>query len=172
MSPRLTSLQTYHRNVSQNQRSDIRISDTEREDALTKLGEHMAAGRLDIDEYGERSAEVATAKTRGELLELFSDLPEPKPTFGQPVASTAVEPRKRTFIEKAAPVALPIAGILVVGTVLFAFKVGFFVPFLLFFLFFRGRWGGGWDNDRQQAMRDRQRRMRERHRRMWEGRGY
>jgi hypothetical protein len=158
--------------VSQNQRSDIRVSDTEREDALTKLGEHMAAGRLDIDEYGERSAKVATAKTRGELLELFADLPEPRPTFGQPVANTAVEPRKRTFVEKVTPVALPVAAILVVVAVTFAFKVGFFVPFLLFFLFFRGRWGGGWDHDRRQAMRDRQRRMHERHRRMWEGRGY
>jgi hypothetical protein len=158
--------------VSQNQSSDIRISDTEREDALTKLGEHMADGRLDIDEYGDRSARAATAKTRGELLGLFADLPEPKPVFGQPVPTTAVEPRKRTFVEKVAPVALPVVGILVVGTVLLALKVGFFVPFLLFFVFFRGRWGGGWDHERRQAMRDRQRRMRERHRRMWEGRGY
>lgn len=172
MSRLLTSLQTYHRKVSQNQRSDIRISDAEREDALTKLGEHMAAGRLDIDEYGDRSARVATAKTRGELLELFADLPEPGPIFGQPVANTAVEPRKRTFMEKAAPVALPVAAILVVGAVLFAFKIGFFVPVLLFFLFFRNRSGGGWDNDRRQAMRDRHRRMHERQRRMWEGRGY
>ena len=57
------------------QRSDIRVSDTEREDALEKLGEHLSAGRLDIDEYGERSAKVTTAKTRGELLDLFGDLP-------------------------------------------------------------------------------------------------
>ena len=54
--------------MSENQPSEIRISDAEREDALGKLGEHMSAGRLDIDEYGERSARVATAKTRGELL--------------------------------------------------------------------------------------------------------
>jgi uncharacterized protein DUF1707 len=158
--------------VSQNQRSDIRISDAEREDALTKLGEHMAAGRLDIDEYGDRSARVATAKTRGELLELFADLPEPRPTFGQPVADTAVEPRKRTFMEKAAPVALPVAAILVVGAVLFAFKIGFFVPFLLFFLFFRGGRGGGWNHDRYRRIHERQHRMYERQRRMWDGRRY
>lgn len=169
----LTPLQPYHRGVSQNQSSDIRISDTEREDALTKLGEHMAAGRLDLDEYGDRSARVATAKTRGELLELFTDLPEPKPVFGRPVSNTAVERRERTVFEKFAPVALPVAAILVVGAVLIVAQVGFFVPFLLFFLFFRGRWGGGgWDHDRRQAMREHQRRMRERHRRMWEGRGY
>lgn len=60
----------------------MRIGDTERESALAALGEHMSAGRLDIDEYGERTARVSAAKTRGELLDLFTDLPEPHPTFG------------------------------------------------------------------------------------------
>lgn len=64
------------------QPSQIRIGDTERESALTALGEHMSAGRLDIDEYGDRTARVATAKTRGDLIALFGDLPEPHPRFG------------------------------------------------------------------------------------------
>jgi hypothetical protein len=130
--------------VSEYQPSEIRISDSEREDALGKLGEHMSAGRLDIDEYGERSAKVATAKTRGELLRLFGDLPEPKPTFGQPRPVAPVR-RERSFAEKFVPVAAPIAVILLVAGVLVAFKIGFFVPFLFLFLFFnRGgrRWNG------------------------------
>jgi hypothetical protein len=47
----------------------------------------MSAGRLDVDEYGERSAKVAAAKTRGELTAVFTDLPDPRPVFGgrQPV---------------------------------------------------------------------------------------
>jgi hypothetical protein len=57
----------------------MRIGDTEREQALAALGEHMSAGRLDIDEYGERSAKVTAARTRGELHALFNDLPDPKP---------------------------------------------------------------------------------------------
>jgi Domain of unknown function (DUF1707) len=61
---------------------ELRIGDTERESALAALGEHMSAGRLDIDEYGERTAKVAASKTRGELLSLFDDLPAPYPTFG------------------------------------------------------------------------------------------
>ncbi|TDP93639.1 DUF1707 SHOCT-like domain-containing protein [Labedaea rhizosphaerae] len=67
--------------------AEIRVGDTEREAAMTALGEHMSAGRLDIDEYGERSARVVAAKTRGELLEVFADLPDPRPVFGpaQPV---------------------------------------------------------------------------------------
>ncbi|MBV9845747.1 MAG: DUF1707 domain-containing protein [Kutzneria sp.] len=76
--------------MSQPESPDIRISDTEREEAIKALGEHMGAGRLDVDEYGDRSARVATARTRSELLALFTDLPAPKPAFG--VAATAVQP--------------------------------------------------------------------------------
>lgn len=61
---------------------DLRIGDTEREEALKALGEHLSAGRLDIDEYGDRSARVTAARTRGELDALFTDLPEPRPAFG------------------------------------------------------------------------------------------
>jgi hypothetical protein len=70
---------------------DLRIGDAEREEALTALGEHMTAGRLDIDEYGDRAAKVAAARTRNELVVLFTDLPAPKPAFGSPAA--AVQPR-------------------------------------------------------------------------------
>ena len=72
--------------------SDLRISDSEREDAISKLGEHMSVGRLDVDEYGERTAKVAAAKTRGELLALFADLPDPRPSFGSPITAA---PRAR-----------------------------------------------------------------------------
>ncbi|MFE2753524.1 DUF1707 domain-containing protein [Actinosynnema sp. NPDC059335] len=62
---------------------DIRIGDAEREHALELLGTHLGEGRLSVDEYGERSARVATAKTRGDLYALFSDLPAPRPRFAQ-----------------------------------------------------------------------------------------
>ena len=138
--------------MSDYQPSDIRVSDAEREEALTKLGEHMTAGRLDIDEYGERSAQVATAKTRGDLLALFGDLPEPKPTFGRPKG--AIAPRERGFVEKLAPVAIPVAAILAVGAVLVVFKIGFFLPLLFFFLFVNGRWNNqGRGRDQRRWMR-------------------
>jgi hypothetical protein len=57
----------------------MRIGDTEREQALAALGEHMSAGRLNIDEYGERSAKVTAARTRSELVDVFTDLPSPRP---------------------------------------------------------------------------------------------
>lgn len=70
---------------------DVRIGDAEREEAFTALGEHMSAGRLAIDEYGDRSAKVAAARTRNDLVVLFTDLPAPRPAFGAPAA--AVQPR-------------------------------------------------------------------------------
>ncbi|GAA5128066.1 DUF1707 domain-containing protein [Haloechinothrix salitolerans] len=62
-------------------RPEFRISDAEREEAMDALGQHMRDGRLDIDEYGDRTARVTAAKTRGELVTLFSDLPEPRPAM-------------------------------------------------------------------------------------------
>jgi hypothetical protein len=61
---------------------DVRIGDAEREEAFTALGEHMSAGRLAIDEYGDRSTKVAAARTRSDLVVLFTDLPAPRPAFG------------------------------------------------------------------------------------------
>jgi hypothetical protein len=56
------------------------LSDAERQDALDVLEEHVRTGRLDIDEYGTRSAKVAAAKRVSELIPLFDDLPSPRPS--------------------------------------------------------------------------------------------
>ncbi|MFD0199556.1 MULTISPECIES: DUF1707 SHOCT-like domain-containing protein [Saccharothrix] len=77
---------------------DIRIGDAEREHALGLLGTHLGEGRLSVDEYGDRSARVATAKTRGDLYALFSDLPAPRPTFPR------VEPPVPDRARRGAPV--------------------------------------------------------------------
>lgn len=65
--------------MSENEASGLRIGDAERESASSALGEHLSAGRLDVDEYGDRTARVVAARTWGELIALFADLPEPKP---------------------------------------------------------------------------------------------
>jgi hypothetical protein len=59
---------------------DIRLSDAERQDALDVLEEHVRTGRLDIDEYGTRSAKVTAAKRVSDLVPLFDDLPSPRPS--------------------------------------------------------------------------------------------
>lgn len=130
--------------MSEYRPSDIRVSDGEREDALAKLGEHMGQGRLDLDEYGERTAKVATAKTRGELLALFGDLPEPKPTFGQPsVGSRSPARREPSFVEKFTPVAVPVLVIIGVVALVLVTK-SFFLLFFLFLAFGNSKkWRGG-----------------------------
>jgi hypothetical protein len=61
--------------------TDVRVGDAERNSAVTALGDHMASGRLDLDEYGSRSAVAAAARTAGELQALFADLPAPHPVL-------------------------------------------------------------------------------------------
>jgi hypothetical protein len=64
----------------------LRIGNAEREKAATDLGEHLAAGRLDADEYTDRVGKVYAARTAGDLAPLFADLPAlhqsppPRPT--------------------------------------------------------------------------------------------
>jgi hypothetical protein len=53
----------------------LRASDAERERVVVALQRHTAAGRLTLDEFGQRSARAFAAVTRGELAAVTSDLP-------------------------------------------------------------------------------------------------
>ena len=53
----------------------IRASDADRDRAAAALREHLAAGRLSIEEFDERLDRAYAAKTLGELDELMADLP-------------------------------------------------------------------------------------------------
>lgn len=57
----------------------IRISNVERDEAVATLGAHLSTGRLELDEYEERCGKAVAARTRGDLEELFTDLPAPHP---------------------------------------------------------------------------------------------
>jgi hypothetical protein len=52
----------------------LRLSDADRDQAIARLGEHYAAGRLDKDEFDERSDAIWTARTQGDLAPIFVDL--------------------------------------------------------------------------------------------------
>ena len=71
--------------------SALRIGDAEREDAAQALGEHFATGRLDRAEYDDRLAAAFAARTEGDLLVLFTDLPLPHP--GRPAVRVGSGPR-------------------------------------------------------------------------------
>jgi hypothetical protein len=55
--------------------AQVRIGDAERESAVTALGEHYAAGRITKEEFDERSSVAWSARTSGDLVPLFTDLP-------------------------------------------------------------------------------------------------
>lgn len=61
----------------------IRVGDAERERAIKLLGEHFAAGRLDVHEYDERCMNASAARFHADLLALFEDLPDPRPASNQ-----------------------------------------------------------------------------------------
>jgi class 3 adenylate cyclase len=52
-----------------------RVADADRERTVTLLGEHVAEGRLTLDEFSERMGVALQAKTRGELDDVMADLP-------------------------------------------------------------------------------------------------
>lgn len=54
----------------------MRLSDSERADAMSALGRALAEGRLSMTEYDERISQVVAANTRGELAPLFTDIPQ------------------------------------------------------------------------------------------------
>lgn len=53
----------------------MRIGDAERDEAVNRLREHYAAGRITAAEFEERMGTAMAAHTRSELLPLFTDLP-------------------------------------------------------------------------------------------------
>lgn len=57
----------------------LRIGTAERTAAMKALDEHLAAGRLNVEEYADRSATAANATVAAELSALFTDLPAPHP---------------------------------------------------------------------------------------------
>lgn len=60
----------------------IRVSDAERNAVAELLGQHYADGRLDQAEFDERVSRTMAAKTRGDLVGLFDDLPDTGSTAG------------------------------------------------------------------------------------------
>jgi hypothetical protein len=54
---------------------NLRASDADRDRALTELTNAYQAGRLDSEEFDERSGKALQAKTGKDLADLFTDLP-------------------------------------------------------------------------------------------------
>ncbi|HEY7142983.1 MAG TPA: DUF1707 domain-containing protein [Streptosporangiaceae bacterium] len=68
-------------------RPDLRIGDSEREAAATRLREHYAQGRLSLEEFNQRLDAIFAARTERQLAQVSSDLPHaaaPQPGPGRP----------------------------------------------------------------------------------------
>ncbi len=92
---------------------ELRISDADRAQALDLLSEQYAQGRLDKDEFDERSDAIWSAKTQGDLAPVFADLPWRSPEV--PVRTSG---RGRQWGPRWAPPLLPLIVVLVLLTVL------------------------------------------------------
>jgi hypothetical protein len=68
----------------------LRVSDAERQAVADRLAAHFAEGRLDHDEFDERTGRAMAATTRADLAGLFDDLPD----TGAPAAPARPRPRR------------------------------------------------------------------------------
>ncbi|ANN20572.1 hypothetical protein SD37_36610 [Amycolatopsis orientalis] len=144
----------------------LRISDQDRESALTALGDHLSVGRIDIDEFGERSAQVTAAKTRGELSGLFADLPEPHPLYDRPmpvVGEPAKPASKWAEISTAQRVLGALLPILFIATIALIVTTDVTWWFILVPIGIsavgEGIWGKGWDSGPKKLAKQRRREL-------------
>ena len=75
---------------------NLRVSEADREEASARLAEHYSTGRLTDDDYYERLDAVWSAKVRGDMEMLFTDLPKSAPQPPQ-VARRSRRSRPRAF---------------------------------------------------------------------------
>jgi hypothetical protein len=103
----------------------IRIGNAERDAAMKALDEHLTAGRLDLDEYGERYAKATVARTQDDLAALFTDLP-PVRVAPEP-SSSPRQARGRSWM----PIGVRLVGVVPLVAVVLFFATGAWLWFLL-----------------------------------------
>lgn len=76
------------------QKGQLRICDKERATAIDALSQAMSEGRLSLQEFDERSRQVAEALTYDDLSDIFKDLPQdpftPVPLSKHPLVTSAL----------------------------------------------------------------------------------
>jgi hypothetical protein len=118
-----------------------RLSDAERDEAISALADAYADGRLTAEEFDQRMAVASTARFATDLDGLFSDLP-PRPAVRATVPAPSRRPARRSrFPLLLVPVIAAVALLALLGA------PWFLLPML--FLWFS--WGrpGHWQQGRQ-----------------------
>ena len=124
---------------------------------MDALGEHLSSGRIDLDEFGTRSAMVSQARTVADLRAQFTALPAPHPVLPGPAPAlmSAYEPPANSQYDVARPtdtrtVAQRMAGTAVAASGIIA-AILFFALHLPWYIFLlpalvgviTGAWWGG-----------------------------
>ena len=98
----------------------LRLADADRDAALSSLAEHFAAGRIDREEFDERSDAIWSAKTRADLVPVFADLiPEPTAVLRRRTSTAGVARRWQRWPLPLGPVILALVLLTVVTHVPF-----------------------------------------------------
>jgi Domain of unknown function (DUF1707) len=84
---------------------DLRVSDADRDRALSELSEAFQAGRITADEFDQRSGQVLRARTGKELTAPLADLPLDHPPAPRATAPERAHPVPATAITIGASVA-------------------------------------------------------------------
>jgi len=95
--------------------SDLRISDADRDQAISQLSEHFQAGRLTAEEFDERSGAALQAKTGRELAALFTDLPGQAPAVQAGAAQAGTVARHGGWRIPALPIVVAVIAISAIG---------------------------------------------------------
>jgi hypothetical protein len=77
---------------------DLRVSDAERDRALSELTEAYEAGRITADEFDQRSTAALSARTGKELTAPLADLPRGRGSVSAAPADTATPRQAGTYL--------------------------------------------------------------------------
>jgi Domain of unknown function (DUF1707) len=91
----------------------VRVGDTERDEALDKLGDHFAAGRLTREELDERTEKAMGARFDSDLEALFRDLPD----RARNVVARRARPQVSSVLPVAAMALVPLLVLAVVASI-------------------------------------------------------
>jgi Domain of unknown function (DUF1707) len=123
-------------------RGDLRVSDADRDRAVSELSEHFQTGRLTQEEFEDRSGRALKARTGTELSELFTDLPHELP----PVPASPGTVRRAGRIPVGRVVIACVLAVIIAGNVLstvhnfghtHTVSLGWLVPIVIIGFIFR-----------------------------------
>ncbi|GAA2112214.1 hypothetical protein GCM10009841_35690 [Microlunatus panaciterrae] len=118
----------------------MRIGDAERDEAISALSDHFAAGRLTKAEYDERADQALNARFQQDLAPLFEDLPGPARDKSMIMVPANVRPANVNYVKPVLPLLLWLLPMLAVTAIIVSLALG--APWMLFGVFWFVMLGG------------------------------